>query len=109
MIRWVGRAIVAWFTTRADLIAENLCLRQQLVVLQRRRPRPRLRDADRRFWILACRWVPDGASASSWSNPPPCSAGIAGGGRPTGAGGPDGERVVGGPASGGSCELSSGG
>jgi len=58
MIRWVGRAIAAWFTTRADLIAENLCLRQQLVVLQRRRPRPRLRDADRRFWILACRWVP---------------------------------------------------
>ena len=58
MIRWVGRAIVAWFTTRADLIAENLCLRQQRVVLQRRRPRPRLRDDDRRFWILACRWVP---------------------------------------------------
>jgi hypothetical protein len=29
-----------------------------LIVLQRRTPRPRLRDGDRRFWILACRWVP---------------------------------------------------
>ena len=58
MIRWAGRAIAAWFTSRADLIAENLCLRQQLIVLQRRMPRPRLRAGDRRFWILACRWVP---------------------------------------------------
>jgi hypothetical protein len=58
MIRWAGRAIAAWFTSRADLIAENLCLRQQLLVLQRRTPRPKLRGGDRRFWILACRWVP---------------------------------------------------
>jgi putative transposase len=58
MIRWAGRAIAAWFTSRADLTAENLCLRQQLIVLQRRTPRPRLRAGDRRFWILACRWVP---------------------------------------------------
>jgi hypothetical protein len=45
------------------LIAENLCLRQQLAVLQRRHPRPRLSDADRRFWILASRWFSD------WRNP----------------------------------------
>ena len=38
------------------MVAENLCLRQQLLVLQRRHPSPRLEDADRRFWILACRW-----------------------------------------------------
>jgi hypothetical protein len=30
--------------------------RQQLLVLQRRYPRPRLSNADRRFWILASRW-----------------------------------------------------
>ena len=58
MIRWTGRAIAAWAKRRADLIAENLCLRQQLIVLQRRVPRPRLRDGDRRFWILVCRWFP---------------------------------------------------
>jgi hypothetical protein len=39
-------------------VAENLCLRQQLLVLQRRHPQPRLRDKDRRFWILASRWCP---------------------------------------------------
>ena len=37
----------------------NLCLRQQLLVLQRRKPRPRLKDADRRFWVVACRWFVD--------------------------------------------------
>ena len=58
MIRWAGRAIAAWAKPRADLIVENLCLRQQLIVLQRRAPRPRLRDGDRRFWILVCRWFP---------------------------------------------------
>jgi hypothetical protein len=50
MIRWAGRAIATWVKPRADLIAENLCLRQQLIVLQRRAPRPRLRDGDRRFF-----------------------------------------------------------
>jgi hypothetical protein len=49
-------AIAGVFKSRAALVAENLCLRQQLLVYQRRRPRPRLRDADRRFWILARRW-----------------------------------------------------
>ena len=43
----------------------NLCLRQQLVMLQRRHPRPRLSDADRRFWILASRWFSD------WRSPRP--------------------------------------
>src|SRR5258705_3625742 len=49
-------AIAGVFKSRATLIAENLCLRQQLLVYQRRCPRPRLRDTDRRFWILASRW-----------------------------------------------------
>jgi transposase InsO family protein len=49
-------AISAAFRSRAQLIAENLCLRQQLSVLQRRSPQPPLRNADRRFWICASRW-----------------------------------------------------
>ncbi len=56
MYQWVARAIAGFFGSRASLVAENLCLRQQLLVLQRRHPRPRLTDADRRFWILASRW-----------------------------------------------------
>jgi hypothetical protein len=56
VIRWMAWAIAALLKPKALLAAENLCLRQQLVVLQRRRPRPRLFGADRRFWILARQW-----------------------------------------------------
>ncbi len=55
---WVVRAVAAFFRPKASLVAENLCLRQQLLVLQRGRPRPRLQNPDRRFWILASRWCP---------------------------------------------------
>src|SRR6516162_6332128 len=50
-------ALAAAVQPKALLIADNLCLRQQLLVLQGRMPRPRLEDADRRFWILTCRWL----------------------------------------------------
>jgi hypothetical protein len=49
-------AILAALRPKALLIAENLCLRQQLLVLQRRHPQVRLRHADRQFWICASRW-----------------------------------------------------
>jgi hypothetical protein len=62
-LRLLILAIAATFRPKALLIAENLCLRQQLVALQRRHPRPCLRNADRRFWILASRWFSD------WRNP----------------------------------------
>jgi transposase InsO family protein len=46
------------FRTRTALAVENLALRQQLVVLQRRRPRPPLRWTDRLFWVaLASAWA----------------------------------------------------
>jgi len=37
---------------------ENLALRQQLLALQRRRPRPRLLGLDRLFWVIAKRLWP---------------------------------------------------
>ena len=55
-MRWMARAVVALLKPKALLVAENLCLRQQLVVLRRREPRLRLLRADRRFWILARQW-----------------------------------------------------
>ncbi len=55
-MRWAAWATVALFKSKASLVAENLCLRQQLLVLQRNRSRPRLGNSDRRFWVLACRW-----------------------------------------------------
>ncbi len=63
MLRLLGIAFMALFKTKSRLAAENLCLRPQLVVLKRRQQRPRLRDSDRRFWIIACRWVADWQSA----------------------------------------------
>jgi transposase InsO family protein len=44
--------------SRSELILENLALRQQLAVYQRRVVRPPLRDRDRRFWsLLAHMWA----------------------------------------------------
>src|SRR5438067_5542223 len=40
-----------YFRSQADLQAEILALRHQIVVLQRRTPKPKLKPADRRFWV----------------------------------------------------------
>ena len=42
----------ALFTTHTALAAENLVLRQQLIVLRRSVKRPQLRNRDRLFWIV---------------------------------------------------------
>jgi putative transposase len=55
VFRWIILGLVTAFKPRPRLIAENLCLRQQLVVLKRKQKRPSLRDRDRRFWLLASR------------------------------------------------------
>ena len=39
------------FADKADLVIENLALRQQVAALKRERPRPRLNDMDRLFWV----------------------------------------------------------
>jgi hypothetical protein len=39
------------FRPRQDLILENLALRQQLMALHAKRPRPRLRSLDKLFWV----------------------------------------------------------
>ena len=57
MLRCLLWALLAAVQPKALQIADNLCLRQQLVGLQHRKLQPRLEDVDRRFWILACRWV----------------------------------------------------
>src|SRR5215469_9988375 len=49
------RHLFGWLTgvfrSRADLILENLALRQQLLALHAQRPRPRLGSLDRLFWV----------------------------------------------------------
>jgi putative transposase len=54
-------AVQVFFRTRQDTAIEILALRQQLAVLKRRRPRPRLNPLDRLFWIglrrVCARWT----------------------------------------------------
>jgi transposase InsO family protein len=45
----------ASWADRAHLVLENLALRQQLAVLVRASPRPRLRCRDRLFWVILSR------------------------------------------------------
>src|SRR6267378_6642454 len=55
-IRLLVGEFVRLFRTRRRLLLENLALRQQLGVLKRRHPRPRLASFDKVFWILVRRF-----------------------------------------------------
>jgi len=57
VFQFVLWAIWATLRPKALLIAENLCLREQLAVLQRRHARPQLNHTERLFWILASRYL----------------------------------------------------
>ena len=52
---WFG-AVLRIFHTRRRLMLENLALRQQLTVLKRRHPKPRLGPFDKLFWVMARRF-----------------------------------------------------
>ena len=60
VIRVILRILLA---NRAALVAENLVLRQQLVVLSRSTKKPRLRQRDRIFWVWVSRLWRDWRSA----------------------------------------------
>jgi len=53
ILRMIWAFLRAFFTSRAALVAENMMLRQQLIVVQRSTPRPKFRPIDR---ILLC-WL----------------------------------------------------
>ena len=52
-----------YFRSQADLQAEILALRHQIVVLQRQTPKPKLKPADRRFWVGLSQFWPRWRSA----------------------------------------------
>src|SRR5258705_12790048 len=65
MFRLIGLCLgtlVRLLRARRSLLLENLALRQQLAVLKRRRPRPRLDLLDKLFWVAVRRlwsgWQP---------------------------------------------------
>ena len=51
-----------WLSRKLNFItyltAENLALRQQLVVLKRKHNRPKLKERDRLFWVVMSRAWP---------------------------------------------------
>ncbi len=55
IIRLLVGAILRLFRTRRSLLLENLALRQQLAVLKRKHPRPKLAAFDKLFWTAASR------------------------------------------------------
>src|SRR6266852_3569675 len=54
---WLG-AVVRVFRSRRSLLLENLALRQQLAVLKRKQPRPRIGALDKLLWVIARRLWP---------------------------------------------------
>jgi len=52
---WFG-AIARFFRSRQSLLFENLALRQQLTLLKRRHPRPKLSPLDKIFWVFASKF-----------------------------------------------------
>jgi hypothetical protein len=71
MITLILTGLLRVLRTHRALGLENLALRHQLAVLQRTAPRPRLRTADRLFWVLLSRLWAGWTDASPSSNPPP--------------------------------------
>jgi hypothetical protein len=62
-LRHVLGWMVSAFSSREDLILENLALRQQLLALHAKRPRRRLTALDKLFWVaLKTFW-------SGWTKP----------------------------------------
>ena len=55
ILRIILLPLCALFRDRSHLALENLALRQQLAILHRKAPRPRLRSADRVFWLSLAR------------------------------------------------------
>ncbi len=55
VVRVIVTLLRAFLLPRAALVAENLALRQQIIVLQRPVKRPHLRQRDRVFWVWLSR------------------------------------------------------
>ena len=52
----LGLGLFGAFRSRRDLVLENLALRQQLAVLRRKHPKPRLAAIEKLFWVMLRRF-----------------------------------------------------
>src|SRR6516164_2436978 len=77
-----------------EFTLENLALRQQLAVITRQPPRPRLRGTDRWFWVCLARFWPNWQKSLLLCDRRPWSAGNGEDSACSGPGFPDaGDRV----------------
>src|SRR5271167_4854265 len=51
-LRYLLGWVISVFRSRGELLLENLALRQQLLALHAKRPRPRLSSVDKLFWVV---------------------------------------------------------
>src|SRR5713226_7673960 len=64
LLRLILAILASLFKSRAELEAENLVLRQQIIGLRRRMPkRPALTNIDRLLFVWLYRWFPSTAGA----------------------------------------------
>jgi transposase InsO family protein len=56
LVKPLSVPVIVFFRSRRDLLLENFARRQQLAVLKRRYPRPRLAVSDRLFWVILRRF-----------------------------------------------------
>jgi putative transposase len=52
LLRFLSVLVSQLLRSRSDLVLENLALRQQLAILNRRKPQPQFVPSDRLFWVL---------------------------------------------------------
>src|ERR1035441_6631896 len=61
MLHTIGLFLASFirlFRSHRSLWLENVALRQQLVILKRKHPRPRLTGLDKLFWVLTRKYWP---------------------------------------------------
>ncbi len=64
LVTTILRVLRAAGRSRSELVLENIALRQQVGVLKQKRPRPRLDDVDRAFWVaMRVAWRGSGETA----------------------------------------------
>jgi hypothetical protein len=60
LLRLLSVLAIRLLRSRRELLLENLALRQQLTVLKRRHPQPRVAVSDKLFWVILrrlwCGW-----------------------------------------------------
>jgi hypothetical protein len=59
LLRSLAVLFIRVFRSRSHVLLENLALRQQLLGLKKRRPRPQVSNSDKLFWVILRQFWPE--------------------------------------------------